>query len=133
MTKEKYSTEQMKELLTNPNVKSCTLKRMTCTDDFKIKAITLYQDWRYSRKIFEEFEFPGFIINSNIPKRSLKDWRKKVRDWWMWALISSKRWRKKINELNLANMTKDEYIEYLEAKIAYQDELHKKVCKSAYP
>ena len=39
MSKQEYSLEQIQDLLSNPNVKSCTSKYITFSDDFKLKAL----------------------------------------------------------------------------------------------
>ena len=41
MSKIEYTKEQIQELLSNPNVKSCTSKYITFTDEFKVRAIQL--------------------------------------------------------------------------------------------
>ena len=133
MTKEKYSPKQIEELLSNPKVRSCTSKYITYADGFKIKAIKLYKNWLYPKRIFKDFNFPNFVVNSELPRLSLKRWRRKIKDWWIELLITSKKWRKKKDQLVISKMSKDEYIKYLEAKIAYQEELYKRICGSAYP
>ncbi len=133
MTKMKYSKKQLEKLSKNIHIKSCTQRYITYTDDFKIKAIKLYNDWLYPKRIFRDFGFPDFVVETEAPKWALKRWRKKIKEWWFTNLVSSKKWRKKKDNLDISKMNKDEYIEYLEAKVAYQNELHKKICDSAYP
>ena len=41
MSKIGYTKEQVQELINNPNVKSCTSKYITFTDEFKVRAIQL--------------------------------------------------------------------------------------------
>lgn len=117
----------MQELLSNPNVKSCTSKYIIFTEEFKIRSITLDQSWFYHRRIFKDFGFPEYIINSKIPMQSLKNWRWKFKKKWILWLVDTKRWRVKKEKNNTSTMNKDEYIKYLEAKTSYLEELHKKV------
>lgn len=127
MSKREYTKEQMQELLSNPNVKSCTSKYIIFTEEFKIRSITLDQSWFYHRRIFKDFGFPEYIINSKIPMQSLKNWRWKFKKKWILWLVDTKRWRVKKEKNNTSTMNKDEYIKYLEAKTSYLEELHKKV------
>jgi hypothetical protein len=39
MSKQEYNDEQIEELLSNSNVKGCTSKYITFSDDFKLKAL----------------------------------------------------------------------------------------------
>ncbi len=126
MFKKEYTTEQMAELSSNPSVVSCTSKYIMFTDDFKIKVIELDKMWLYYKRIFKDFWFPTYIVDSKIPIQSLKNWRRKFKENGIIWLISAKRWRKKKEKIDISKMNKDEYIEYLEAKTRYLEEIHKK-------
>lgn len=123
MAKQKYSKGQIKELLNNPNVKNCTPKYITFNDDFKLLALDLDKKWILHRDIFKKCWFPEYIINSNIPAKSLKNWRYKAKHKWIESFQNTKKWRKKKEKINISKMNKDEYIEYLEAKLALTEEL----------
>jgi len=41
MLKQEYNEEQIMEILKNPNVKSCSSKYITFTDEFKIEVLKL--------------------------------------------------------------------------------------------
>lgn len=126
MSKYNYTKEEIEELLRNPNVKTCSSKYITFTDDFKLKAFKLDKEGIYHRKIFKDSWFPEYIVKWNIPPNTLKRLRLEFKRKWVEWVVSSKKWRKKKEKENISNMTKDEYIKYLEAKNAYLEELHKK-------
>ena len=127
MTKIPYTQEQIQTLRSNQYVKSCTEKYITFTDDCRITALKLDDKKWYHKDIFRYFWFPDFIIDSEIPRHSLKDWRKRVRNKWAAGIIESKKGRKKKEKIDISQMTKDEYIQYLEAKTAYLEEIQKKI------
>lgn len=79
----------------------------------------------YFRDIFRYFWFPDFIINSEVPRNVIKEWRRKIKTKWLSWLIGTKKWRKKWERIDISKMNKDEYIKYLETKTAYLEELHK--------
>lgn len=124
MSKQEYNKEQIEKLKNNKYVKNCTSKYITFTDEFKVKALELDKRHFLSKEIFKEFEFPDYVINSDIPKGSLKRWRRLSKNE---KLIWNRKWRKKVEKVNFDNMTKDEKIEYLETENAYLKELHKKI------
>lgn len=127
MKKQIYTKEEIKEILNNTNVKSCTEKYITFTDDFKLKALELDKRWFIPKKIFEEFWFPEYIINSATPWRSLKRWRYNKKNKWISWLIWNIKWRKKKEIYDISKMSKDEYIEYLETENAVLKELKKMI------
>lgn len=132
MSKKEYTQEQMKELQLNSNVNLCTSKNIIYTDEFKIRAIQLDKRWFCPRDIFKDFWFPDYIVNWDIPGQSLKNWRYKVKKNWVIWLARWKKWRPKKERIDPSKMSKDEYIKYLEAKIAYQEALEKEVYKSIH-
>lgn len=127
MSKSKYTGEQIVELLSNENVKDCSPKYITFIDVFKIKALELDSKWIYPRKIFEDFGFPEYICHSEVPKTSLGNWRHKLKNKWLSWLVQTKKWRKKQEKVDIADMTLEEQNEYLRTENAYLKELHKTV------
>jgi len=121
MTTIKYTEEQIKELKSNSSVKNVTSKHIIFTKEFKLQAVKLAEKYITSKEIFKQFWFPEYVINSNIPFNSLNRWKKLSKKW----IVEKKKWRKKKEYIDTTKMTKDEYIEYLEAKLALMEELER--------
>lgn len=121
----KYNKEQIEELSRNPNVRKVTEKYIAFTDEFKVRAVELEKMYFLPKEIFKEFEFPEFIIQSNVPKNTLRNLKYKDRTKWIEAVVSSKKWRKKKDIVDFENMSQEEKIIHLEAENAYLKELHK--------
>jgi hypothetical protein len=119
MTKIKYNNEQIQELLKNKYVKSCTSKNVNFTLDCKKQAILFCNKWLTTKEVFMKLWFPKYIINSNIPWSSINRWRKNIKKW----NIEEQKWRPKTNKIDFDNMTQEQYIEYLETKLAYYEEM----------
>jgi len=118
----KYTKFQIQELKTNKYVKTVTEKYITYTDEFKVKALELDKKYFLPREIFKICDFPEYIVNSLIPKETLKRFRRLSKEK---SLIWNKKWRPKVKKIDFDNMTKDQYIEYLETKLAYYEEMKK--------
>lgn len=120
MSKRTFTEEQIKELLQNPNVISCSNKSISFSKDFKIKAIKKNQEGLLPIIIFKQAGFNVDIIGRENPQKCLHRWRNIFRDKGVKGLLArvyskdNKRKRPKINHLN-----EKEKIKYLEAKVAY--------------
>jgi hypothetical protein len=123
MSKKQYSLEQIEELQIHKHVKSCSEKYITFTNEFKIFCIEQDNLWVYNREIFTLGDFPEYIVESKVPEICLKRWRSIVRKSWEFWLIWKKKWRPKNERIDIAKMNKDEYIKYLEAKLALSEAL----------
>lgn len=128
MWKVKYTELQRNELKANKYVKNCTEKHVVFKRCFKNKAVNLHKEM-IPKDIFRKFWFPDYIINSEIPKNSVARWEKNINDKWV---IEENKWRKIKKYINISEMNKDEYIEYLEAKLALTEEL-KNIDLGEYP
>jgi hypothetical protein len=125
MSKKQYTTEQIDILSNNIYIKSITDKYITFTVQMKIEALKLDSQWIYFKDIFNYLWFPNFIIDSSIPKQTMGNWKHKVKlKWFVW-LVNTKKWRKIKDKIDLDNLTKDEEINYLRAKVAYLEEIAK--------
>ena len=122
MTKKEYTKDQISELLNNKYVKNCTSKYITFTDEFKLKALELDKKYIFPREIFKKCNFPEYIISSIIPWESLKRFRRLSKEK---SLIWNKKWRIKKEKIDFNNLTKDQYIEYLETKLEFYEEMKK--------
>lgn len=125
MSKKDYNKEQIDLLKANKYVKDCTSKYITFIDELKTEALKLDNKWVYFRDIFRHFWFPDFIVDSDVPKQILKNWRYNMRKKWLLWLVSTKKWRKKWEEINISKMTQEEKIIFLETENAYLKELYK--------
>ena len=123
MSHKKYSEDQVVELLSNEYVKSCSEKYITFTDAFKVLCIEQDNLWSYHRDIFSLCSFPEYIIESKVPSMCLKRWRAVVKKSWESWLVWNKKWRPKKERIETSKMSKDEYIQYLEAKLALSEAL----------
>ncbi len=117
----KYTQAQIKELKANKYVKNVTQKSITFSLECKIEVLKLNKKWLFYTEIFKKLWFPEYIINSKIPQRSFHRWNYKNNNW----LIEDKKWRPKVEKIDFNNLTKDQYIEYLETKLEFYEEMKK--------
>ena len=125
MTKIPYTAEQIQLLQSNQYVKACTEKYITFTDNCKIQALKLDSERWYFRDIFRYFWFPEFLITSSVPKKAMWNWKHAMKTKWIGNMIGQKKGRKRKEKIDISQMSKDEYIKYLEAKTAYLEEIQK--------
>lgn len=123
MSHKKYNREQISELERNKYVKSCSEKYITFTDEFKLLCIEQDTLWVSRTEIFEMCGFSKYIVTSEVPLICLKRWRHIVKRSWESWLVWNKKWRPKKERRDVSKMSKDEYIEYLEAKLALSEAL----------
>lgn len=77
MSKNIYSSEQIKALLKNKNIKNCTSKAITYTKEFKIKAVQeYYQGGLSPNMIFRKAGIDLNVIGRMQPKWCLQRWKK---------------------------------------------------------
>jgi transposase len=76
MSKRMFSEDQIKELLSNPNISCCSDKSITYSKDFKVLAVKKYYDDGYSpNMIFKEAGINRNIIGQKAPGHCLQRWR----------------------------------------------------------
>ncbi len=117
----KYNKEQIEELQKNKYVKKVTEKYITFTLECKIEFLKLSEKWVFYREIFKKLWFPEYIFKSQITERAYQRWKRNLKKW----EIEKTKWKPKKEKIDFDNMNKDQYIEYLEAKVAYYEEIKK--------
>lgn len=115
----KYNVYQLQELKSNKYVKNVTQKSIIFTLECKLEVLKQSKKWIFYRDIFRKLWFPEYIVNSKIPERNFNRWNNKAKIW----NIEDKKWRPKVEKIDFDNMTKDQYIEYLESENAYLKEI----------
>ena len=77
MSKRKFNSEQINEVLQNKNVAKCSKKSISYTSAFKIKAVKQYnEDGLTANQIFKEAGLDLRLIGKYNPKDCLRLWRK---------------------------------------------------------
>jgi transposase-like protein len=122
MIKSKFTEEQIRELRSNKYVVRCSDKNITYSKDFKILAVRQYIDGKSSSQIFREAGFNLYALGIDVPKCSLKRWRKTFKMQGLDGLQTDRRGGKRINKPTMEGLTAEQRIEYLEAKVAYLKE-----------
>ena len=108
MTIIKYTEEQIKELKTNSSVKNATSKHIVFTKEFKLQAVKLAEKYISAKEIFNQFWFPEYVINSDIPSNSLARWKKLAKKW----IVEETKWRpKKEENIDFSKMSLEEQLE----------------------
>jgi hypothetical protein len=121
MSIRRFTQEQIKELLQNPNVEKCSEKSISYSKDFKIKAVDKYQkDGVSPNQIFTEAGFDLNLIGKEVPSDCLYCWLKIFRIKGIKELSVETRGKSKSGGRPKTNWSDDkEKIKYLEAKVAY--------------
>ena len=119
MNKDKFSKEQMRELLNNRNVSKCSEKAITYAKDFKVKAVKQYnEEGKTAREIFREAGFDLRVIGKSTPKDCLSDWRKIFKTRGTNGLLTETRGGHGGRQKTKGQTDADK-IKWLEAKVAY--------------
>lgn len=76
MSKIDYTSEQIAQMLRNPNVLKCSEKAITYSKEFKVQAVKRNKEGVSANRIFEAAGFDRNIIGKNKPQALLGSWRK---------------------------------------------------------
>ncbi|MDP2741831.1 MAG: hypothetical protein Q8O66_04065 [bacterium] len=120
MSKRRFTQEQIKELLKNPNVETCSEKSISYNKKFKVSVINKYQGGLPAQEIFRQAGFNIDLIGREVPKNCLCSWNKILRTKGLKYLSTETRGRGNSGGRPKTNWSNEkEKIKYLEAQVAY--------------
>lgn len=112
--------ESIRRLLEdNPNVLHVTDKTIQYAPEFKLKAVKAYQEGKTPYEIFLEAGLDPKQIGTDIPKQSLKRWRKSFNSLGEDGLLSERRGRGSAVRPVTRNLSAEEQLKKAQAKIKY--------------
>lgn len=116
----RFSKEQIKTLLKNPNVEGCSGKSIKYSKDFKVAAIKKWQSGISPKQIFIQAGFDVYAIGKKKPKDCLLRWRRIFNEKSEKGLKTEQRGKSKSGGRPKKKWNNNkEKIKYLEAEIAY--------------
>lgn len=120
MSRRRFTKKEVDELLTNPNVHRCSDRSITYSQEFKKRAILLYEQGLTSTEIFHQAGLDLELIGRETPKRCLGSWRKIVKKKGVEGLVESRgKNGKGGGRPKTKSLSDTDRIEYLETQIAY--------------
>jgi len=118
MGKRRFNKEQIKQLLSNPNISKCSEKAITYNKDFKIRAVRQYQSGLVSKQIFQEAGLDAKLVGEYTARSCVKDWVKLYKTKGTDGLSVEARGRCG-GRPKTKGLTDAYKIKYLEAKVTY--------------
>jgi len=121
MSKRIFSEDQIRELLSNPNVSRCSNKSITYSKNFKVSAVKQYYEEGYNaRIIFKQAGFNLSVIGKDTPKDRLAQWRRIYRTRGESRLNTETRGKhNKGGRPRIKDLTDSDRIKRMEIEIAY--------------
>ena len=121
MSKRILTQEQIKELLKNEHVATCSIKSITFTKEFKVAAVKKYQAGFPASHIFMDANLNLALIGRDVPSDNLKRWRKVFKERGEVGLQKDGRGshKKGGRPKDPQYLTEKEKLKYLEAQVAY--------------
>ena len=116
-----FTSEQIEDLLRNPNVTKCSEKSISYSGEFKASVLRQNrQDGISAKQIFINAGFDLGVIGVFAPKECLSTWRKIVKKSGEGALMAERRGKTPGGgRPRTTSMTDARRIEMLEATVAY--------------
>lgn len=119
MSKIIFTRDQINKLLKNKNIAKCSEKSISYNNNFKIKAVKLYNEQGLtSSEIFKQAGFDLNLIGKKKPKNCLRDWNKIYKSKGELGLKTETR-GKGGGRPKTKNLTDAEKIKWLETENAY--------------
>ncbi|MBU1126171.1 MAG: HTH domain-containing protein [Patescibacteria group bacterium] len=119
MSNQRFTKEEIEELLKNPNVQNCSKRSVTYSQDFKQRAISLYDKGFTSMEIFIQAGLNPDLMGRDQPKACLGRWRRIVQEKGIEGLVESRGQHGKGGRPKTKGVSVADRIEYLETQIAY--------------
>jgi len=117
MSKRIFAEEEIRQLLTNASVRTCTEKSVTYTQSFKEVSVKLYKQGLTSSEIFKQAGLDPNLVGKDQPSECLRRWKKIVKRKGVKGLKETR--GKKGGRPKIKYDSDKEKIEYLEAKVEY--------------
>jgi transposase-like protein len=119
MSKKKFTSKQIQQLLNNDNVIKCSNKAISYGKDFKINAVKQYNENGLSpREIFKQSGFDPKVLGKQRISHCLLRWRKIFRTKGMTGLVSETRGRGR-GRPKIKDLSDADKIKRLEVEVAY--------------
>jgi len=123
MSKRIFTKKQLHKLCKHKEIVKCSAKSITFSKTFKISAVKKYHWGLSPREIFKKSGLDLKIIGKDIPKESIRRWKKIYKEKGTGGLSEArgkdKKGGTKSKKLNLKTLTNVEKIKYLETEVAY--------------
>jgi transposase len=120
MSKRIFTRKQIEELLKNKSIAKCSEKSITFSKDFKIRAVTLYEEHGLTpQEIFRDAGLDLNMIGRKMPKNCMKRWNKSYRAKGRDGLLETRGKAKGGGRPKTKYLNDGEKIKYLEAQVAY--------------
>jgi hypothetical protein len=119
MSKRRFTQEQVKELLQNKNVETCSEKSISYNKDFKVLAIRQKQEGLSNMEIFKQAGFNVDLIGHETPESCIKRWKRVFNIKGLNELFIETRGRGGGGRPKTNWQNEKEKIKYLETQVAY--------------
>lgn len=117
MNKKIFTELQINELEKNPNVLRVSEATVSYHPDFKVKAISEYQNGKSPSQIFIENGFKLEIIGKKQPKRCLQRWRKTFEKFGEEGLLTNRRGKASTGRPSSKELSVEEKLKKAEERI----------------
>ena len=118
MSKRIFSSEELKELASNPNVAKVSTKSITYAQKFKEQAIEQYEQGMSATEIFKLVGFNLRVIGRQTPKGCLLRWRRQFKQKGLEGLLDT-RGQNALKKDKVPRNPETDRLKWLEAEVKY--------------